>query len=144
LKGCVPLEVGSAQQRAGPSRQLSGRERFDEVVVGTEVEADDAIRLTVAPRQHDDRQMPPPVTRLDRSQALEDVEAPKSRQRQIEGHQRRRRRLDHAHGGESVVDGEHLEPVRLERPRDSSSDAVIVIDDQHLTSSLHLRQRSRC
>ena len=48
--------LGAAQHGAHPGDELPGAEGLDHVVVGAELEADDAVGLVVARREHDDRQ----------------------------------------------------------------------------------------
>ena len=64
------LVSGAAQQRADAGQQLVERERLDEVVVGTGVEAGDAIGDAVAGGQQQDRQ-----ARLGRAQTAADLQS---------------------------------------------------------------------
>ena len=45
---------GPAQDGPHPRHQLAGRERLDQVVVGAELEAEDAVDLVVAGREEED------------------------------------------------------------------------------------------
>ena len=49
------VELAPAQQRAHAAHELGDRERLGDVVVGAELEAEHAVDLGVARRQHDDR-----------------------------------------------------------------------------------------
>src|SRR6478736_1324336 len=49
--------LGTTEDRLDPGRQLAGRERLRDVVVGAELEAGDAVRLLVAGSEHDDRNL---------------------------------------------------------------------------------------
>jgi hypothetical protein len=49
--------AGSPQDRAHARDDLPGAERLDDVVVGAELEADDAVGLVAAGGEHDDRHL---------------------------------------------------------------------------------------
>lgn len=49
------IGVHAAQQRAGAGHQLAGAEGLHQVVVGAQLQADDAIFHLALRRQHDDR-----------------------------------------------------------------------------------------
>ena len=50
-----PVELASPQDRPDPRHELARAERLDDVVVGAELEADDAVGLLAAGGEHDDR-----------------------------------------------------------------------------------------
>src|SRR6185295_5610940 len=49
--------AGPPEHRANPRSHLARRERLDDVVVGAELEADDAVGLFAAGGEHDDRDL---------------------------------------------------------------------------------------
>ena len=51
MRGCA---AGSSQHRADPGHELAGAERFCDVVVGADREADNGVHLGVTGGQHDD------------------------------------------------------------------------------------------
>lgn len=74
---------------------------------------------------------------LRRAQTAEDVEPAEPGEREVEHDERRRRGDDRLHGGEAVVDGEHLEPVGFERPGHGGAHALVVIDDHDTARGGH-------
>ena len=82
----------AAHQRAHPRHELVRAERLRQVVVGADLEADDAVGLLGTGREHDDRNR----RRLVRSAADEtaDLEAVDVRQHEIQDHQIGRPRAD--------------------------------------------------
>ncbi len=74
-----------AQDAAHARDQLARRERLGDVVVGAELEADDAVDLVAARSEEDDRHV---AVRL--AQAPEDLEPARIGQADVEDHQRRR------------------------------------------------------
>ena len=51
------VELAASEERADAAHELGDRERLRHVVIGADLEPDDAIGLGVARRQHDDRQV---------------------------------------------------------------------------------------
>jgi hypothetical protein len=72
----------ASQQRANPGEQLGKRERLDQIVVGSEIQAANSIVNAVSRRQDQDWRLD--VTLPKR---LEDFEPTASRQHQIEDHE---------------------------------------------------------
>lgn len=105
--------TSAAQDHAHARGQLARRERLDHVVVGTDLEADDAVDLLVSRSQEDHRHI------AECAQRTAGLEAVHVRQAHIEDHQVKRRRTQprkafateramlgcHAVGSEGVEDG---------------------------------------
>ena len=83
LLGHPVCRGAAAQHCAHPRHQLPRRERFRHVIVGTELEPDDPVRLLAARCQHHDRQIGP---RPDPAAELEPVDPG---QHHVEDDQRR-------------------------------------------------------
>ena len=73
--------VGAAEQRADPQDQLAHAERLDDVVVGADLEADDAVDLLALRGAHDHRDV---ARALLLAQSPADLGAGEIRQHQIE------------------------------------------------------------
>jgi hypothetical protein len=113
-----------AQDRANAQRQLAGAERLGDVVVGPELEPDDAIDLLRAGGQHDDRQTGelaigpnPPADLLPRQ----------VRQHQVQHQQIGRRVLEQAQCGVAGRGGLHLVPGPGQVDADELEDVGLVI-----------------
>ena len=119
--------VRPPQQRAHARHQLVRAERLREVVVGAQLEADDALGLLGAGGQHDDRDR---RGRLVGTKQPADLQAVDVRQHQVEHQQLRRTRRDRlqrlAAGGGAL--GEETGLVEI--TSDELGDVRIVLDDQ--------------
>ena len=118
--------AGAAQHRADAGDELGHAERLDQVVVGAELEADDAVGLKAAGGEHDDRHLgggadcPADV-------AAVDVGQPQVEQDDVglgAAH-----RLDPGGAGRRELDPEAL---TLERRAQRVRDGRLVLDDRHL------------
>jgi hypothetical protein len=120
----------TAQHRADARGELAGGEGLHEVVVGAQVEAQDAVRLAATTRQHDDRDVlaAGDVAAADGAQ---DVEPAHRRQRQVE-HDHPGARGAHAlEGGHAVGGLGHDVALGLELPLHHGADAFVVVDHEH-------------
>ena len=120
--------VHAAQQHADPGDEFAHAERFGQVVVGADAEADQHVRLVASGGQHQHRRRP---HRLDPSAYLQTVE---SGQHHVEHHQIRfggRRRRDRRR---PVDGGFHQEFLGAQPSRDGGQDGRLVVDHQ---DSLH-------
>ena len=79
LAGCWPVPAGPAPQDGPqPGQQFARIERFGQVIVGADFQADDAVRVLAACGQHQDRHV---GAGTDRSAEFESVAV---RQHQVE------------------------------------------------------------
>ena len=126
---------GAPQQRADAGHQLARAERLGEVVVGAQLEADDAVQLLGARRQHQDRQ------RAQRDRAglapfAAEVQAAAVGQAHVQDRQRRRGRR---HAGARRTDQQHMvdgEALALQREGDGAGDGRIVFEEQDARTQL--------
>ena len=125
------VELATSQQRADAADQLGHREGLRHVVVGAQFEAEHAIDLAVASRQHDDRyvalatQRTADVDARDPGQHdVEDDDVEELGPRQVE----RRRPVPH---------GLHVEPLPLERIGDRIDDVGLIVYQQHAWTHRH-------
>ena len=116
--------LGPAEHRTNPGDQLPRAERLGHVVVGTELEADERVRLVAARGEHHDRD------RRGRAQAARDVEAVEARQAEVEDDQVGVVPGRGLERGRTVARDEHLEARPLEVVADELHDLGLVVDDQ--------------
>ena len=107
------------------ARELTGGKRLRHVVVGAELEADDAVGLLASRGQHDHRQV---AARADPPAQREAVGA---RQHHVEDDELRRGPLDQLAGGVPVAGDEGVEPVALEVADDDVTHDRLVVDDEN-------------
>ena len=116
--------ANAAQQRSDTSRQLFGRERLGEVVVGACLEAGDDVVGVVAGGHHDDRY----VARA--SDGAAQLEAVDARQHDVDQHdvgRHQAEQLDRLLAALGLVDRPALV---LEGQLDGGTDAFVVLDGQ--------------
>ena len=127
---------GSARRQHGPgcARQLAQAVRLDDVVVGAELEADDAVDLLAARGDDDDRH----ARAL--AQAAADLEAVDVGQAQVEQDEIGSARLERRLPGGGTLD---LEAFPLEPFDERLGDRVLVLDDQELHVAMRRTGRQR-
>jgi hypothetical protein len=103
--------------------ELARRERLRDVVVGAELEPDDAVGLLVARRQHQDRDA---RAAADAAGRLEAVDV---RQPEIEDDDPRAPPVDGLEPAFAALFADDLEPGTLEVCADERADRVVVFDD---------------
>jgi hypothetical protein len=96
----------AAQYRPHPRDDLARTERLADVIVGAELESQQAIDFVHARRDHDDR------NRAERSHFATDTDAVLTGQHQVEQHQRGFVLARLGDGGAAVVDAARREAVR--------------------------------
>ncbi len=106
-----------------PGDELAGRERLGQVIVGTELEADDPIGLLVARRQDQDCHAPAAA------KLLADVEPVEIRQAEIEDDDLRVVPLDRAESAFTGLLADDLEAGAFEIGLDEPADRIVVLDD---------------
>ena len=132
-----PGRVRPAQQRAHARDEFVGAERLGDVVVGAELEPDDAVGLFGAGGQHDDRQGGRGRIGAERTADLEAVEA---REHQIEQQEIRLaapQRRQHVGAARNLI---HRKARAREAAGEEHRDIGVVFDDEHtcgLTGSAH-------
>ena len=104
-----------------PRHELAQAERLDEVVVGSELEADDAVDLLAARRDDDDRHV------AARPQLTADGEAVDVRQPEVEQHEVGRLCGEGIRPGRDADDVEPLAPQAL---GERHGDRIVVLDEQ--------------
>src|SRR5499427_6529104 len=126
----------AAQHRLYASDDLARTEGLADIVVGAQLQAEQAVDLLDAGRDHDDRQLA-----RGRAQRLADLQPALARQHQVQQDQvhlvRAHPRLDLV----AAVEHAHLEAVLGEVVTQQPSQLLLVLDDQHLLS--HWWDRSR-
>ena len=118
----------AAEQRPHARDQLVRAERLGHVVVGAELEADDAVGFLGARRQHDDRDR---RGRVVGAHDAADFEAVHLRQHQVQDHQVRRMLPD---GGERLAPRRQHVGVKsglAEVVGDQIGDVAVVFHDEH-------------
>jgi hypothetical protein len=118
---------------ADPGDELFGAEGLGHVVVRTELEPDDPVRLIRACGQHDDRHRRLPAQRPCH------VEAVETGQPQVEDHEIGMPGARLAQRRRAVARGGHREAGALEVVARQANDVGLVIDDE---DRLHLQPRS--
>ncbi len=125
----VVRSVRPPQDRLHPADELSGRERLGHVVVGAELQAEDAVDLVAPGRQHDDRH----VGLL--TDVAREVETALARQHHVEHEQVGVDLLEEERAARRVLRGVHLVALLLERVAHDLEDRVLVVDDEYALSS---------
>ena len=123
--------AGAAQHRADAREQLARVEGLGEIVVRSELEADDAVRLLAHRREHDDRHVglaPHPAC---------EVEPTLPRQHQIEDDEVEMGVRPSPPRLARVAHGGHPEPVALEEAGQQLADLAVVVNDQDVLGGLH-------
>ncbi len=126
--------LDAPQDGAHAGDHLGAAERLDDVVVGAELEPDDAVRLGPAGGEDDDRDA---AAGADRAA---DVAAVAVGQVEVEQDQVRLEgllQLERARGGRGDV---RLEPLALERLGERSGDRLLVLDEQDPGAIAHAGQ----
>ena len=140
------IGVHAAQQRAGAGHQLAGAEGLHQVVVGAQLQADDAIFHLALRRQHDDRHIGGVAD--DAADAL----ARHPGQHEVEDDQIEMMLLELFQGVLAVADGGHPVVLALQIGRHRIADGLLVFNQKnasrlvaHGMCSLHTRlQFLRC
>ncbi len=126
--GGIDVELGHRnppQRGAYPGDQLPQSERLRDVVVGTDLQADDRVDLGVARRHHDDRDARP------RAQLAAHVDARDLRQHDVEQHERGTRRVETLDRLRAVGRGLDQEPLALQRDREGVPVGLLVVDHEN-------------
>ena len=118
------IRVATAQHGADASQQLGELEGLDEVVVGAELEALDAIAGLVAGAEDDD------PARAIAGQRAAELPAVDARHHQVENDEMRLELVDDAKRDVPVGSGAHVEALMAQSERDEVGDALLVIDDE--------------
>jgi len=120
----APL-LDAAEDRLDARRELARRERFRDIVVGSELEPRDAVGLLVARRQHDNRHL-----RL-RAHLAAHLEAVDSGKTDVENDEPHRMAAKLGDGLLAGAKPDHAPAVLLLEIRlDESPDRVVVLDEQ--------------
>ena len=113
-----------AEQRANASDQLARGERLREVIVGTELEANDLVDLGVARRQHQDRHVtlaPDPPA---------DLEPVNVRQHHVEDDDLGPILAERLKSALAILGGEHFKAFLSKRVAEGMTQIRVVVDDQ--------------
>ena len=119
--------MGAPQQRAHARDHFVGAERLGDVVVGAQLEPDDAIRLFGPGREHDDRDARRARVTAQRAAYLQAVEAGEHQVEQQQVGQRAAHRRQDFRAGVKHVHGKAGAP---EAVAEQVRDVVVVLDDQ--------------
>ena len=117
-----------AQDRLDPQDDLARAERLGDVVVGAELEADDAVELLALRGQHDERQAGGRGVALEQARELEAVEA---RQHQIEDDEVGETAANRLESAVAPAFDRHSEAGALEVELQHFGDVRLVFDDQN-------------
>ena len=120
-----------AEHGADARHELARRERLGHVVVGAELETDDAVALVAAGGQEDGGDRP---ARPDLAAQLKPVAA---RQHHVEHDQLGRFALDESRDLAAVARGDHAKPVACEVLPDNLTDGLLIVDHEHGAHHLH-------
>jgi hypothetical protein len=124
-RGCLGTALDPAEDGSEPRREVFGGEGLHHVVVGTRVEHGDDVRLVVARRGDDDRQVVPGPDHPEQVGPV-DVGEP-----QVEDQRVRWVRQEILEAGESRGGGPDRESVVAEAGRDELADPLVVFDQEH-------------
>ncbi len=128
--GLTGREVPASQHVAHAREQLARVERLREVIVGADLEADDAVHLVALAGQHNDRHL------TGGTQLAADGEAVFStRQHHIQHHEVHPLHRHQAAQAAAVGHGSDAEAMLLEKLREQAADFPIVIDDDDVSTS---------
>ena len=115
------------QYRVNAGDQLARIERLRQIVVGTHLEADDAIDVLALRRQHDDRHR-----FAGAAQPAADGESVFAGQHEVQHHEVRRIALELAVEIAGVGQRRDLETLFAQVSRQQIAQAHVVVDDEHL------------
>ncbi len=132
----IARALGATQDGLHAADELARRERLGHVVVGTELQAEDAVDLVPSSRQHDDRHVGvlPDVAR--------EVEAALAGQHHVEHQQLGVNLLEQEGRTCSVLGDVYFVALLLECVSDDLQDRVLIVDDEYARrrhASSHLR-----
>ena len=129
-----PLLAGadSPKDRLDPDDQFPWRERLDDVVVGSELEARDAVGFLASGREQDDWEFA-----LGTDPAAE-VQPAALRDHDVEDHQIRAIHLDRPTRRQAVGRFERLETFVVQVAHDDVAHDVLVVNDEHPWRATHL------
>jgi hypothetical protein len=121
-----PVELSPTELGAHAAQQLSDRERLGDVVVGTDLQADDLVDLGVLGGQQDDRHRAP------RAHIAADVEPASSRHHDVEDQEVEAGSVDAqlAVGVGAVLSQGDVEALLLERVAHRITNRGLVVGDQ--------------
>ena len=131
--GGLERPVGPAQDGPDAGHELARAERLGQVVVGTELEAEQLVELVVTGREHDDRD------RRVAAQLAGHVEAVEPGQPEVEDDQVGSSLADRRQGGRAVAGGQHGEARVLEVVAGEGGDLRFVVDDEDGLHRSHRR-----
>ena len=117
---------GAAEDGPHPRHQLPGRERLDQVVVGAQLEAEDAVDLVVARREEEDGHG---AAGADLAADVEAVAG--SRQADVEDDDPRVLLLEDLQALLAVAGQEHAEALAAQVQVHQVGDVRVVLDDDH-------------
>ena len=122
--GGLGRSIGPAEDCPDPCHELARAERLGEVVVGTELEAQQLVELVVARGEHDDRdgRVTPKLAG--------DVEAVEPRQPEVEDDEIRAALADRRQRRRAVAGRQHREARVLEVVAGERGDLRFVVDDE--------------
>ena len=118
------LVARTPQHRAHARHELARRERLHDVVVGAELEPDDAVRLVAVPAQHDHRH------RVVGAHLSQHVEAAHLRETEVEHDELGLIVGDLVERGRAVTGVVDRVPLTLERGADDVDEVEVVVDDE--------------
>jgi hypothetical protein len=115
----------AAQQRFDAREELAQRERFAEVIVGSELEPQNAIELLVFRREDQDREM-----LAARAQAAAELEAVEARHDDVEDGEVRQRALEPRQRLRAVGKRLDAETIALQCHRYRRAEAFLIVDER--------------
>jgi hypothetical protein len=118
-------DAGPAQDRANARHQLARIEGLAQVVVGAEFQADDAVDIVAARREHQDRRC------VGRSQLAQYVEATDARQHHVENQNLKLIGLQNFQGIAAVVHALHIEVFGVQILGEHLTKFAVVVDQQN-------------
>ena len=126
LEGRLGLGVGAAQQGAHAGHELTRREGLDEVVVGAQLQADDAVLDLALCGQHDDRHAG------GLADGATDALAGELGQHEVKDHEVKGVLLELLDGALAVADAAHDVALALEVGSHGVADCLLVLNKQNL------------
>ena len=123
--------AGAAEQRLDARQQLAHVERLGQVVVGAELEADDAVDDLPARGQHQQRRL-----HAASAEVAADVEAVLARQRDVEDQQIELRPRAHFHGRVAVEGDVDVVAFALQTVAQRDHEAVLILDEEDAPAQL--------
>src|SRR3954447_22835513 len=118
-------EFGAAHECARAASELPDRKRLGDVVVGSDLEAEDLVSLVAASGEHDDRHL------AAASKATADLDSVDSRQHHVENHEVEALGRELVQGLPAVQGGHHLVAVTAKRIGEERLNRLLVVDQQH-------------